>query len=193
MAFRSRKLAKALALAVPFSSFVFPQQVFCVIEQWALGDTECFDDKKSIRLTIIPFETKKIYGFFDPNTKFLCIDGVEINEDIFKNINVVPVKDIQSISIGKDVIFRPLAFKDFISLKSITIENRRLNAQLIKNKLCKVVNKALIQNIDDLIQVSHPQRQIYNTFCFHHTLKKVIINKNVNKIGEYAFFRYKSL
>ena len=34
MAFRSRKLAKALALAVPCSSFVCPSQVYCAIHLW---------------------------------------------------------------------------------------------------------------------------------------------------------------
>ena len=102
MAFSSKKLAKALALAVPCSSFVCPQQVFCV-KQWALGDTERFDDKESLcNNPIIPFRTKQIYGFFDANTKFLCIDGVgEINEDILENIKVVPVQDVQSILSGK--------------------------------------------------------------------------------------------
>ena len=190
MAFRSRRLARALALPVLCSSFVFPQKVFCV-KQWALGDTERFDDKKSLCVhPIIPFETGKIYGFFDSNTKFLCIDGVgEINEDIFKNINVVPVKDVQSVSIGKDVIVSWRAFYDFVSLKNITIEGRRLRTQLTRKK--GINSKHLIQHIDDLIP--SPCKINDGALSSRDTLKKAIISNGIREIGKNAFENCNSL
>ena len=65
MAFRSRRLARALALPVLCSSFVCPSQVSCVTHRWKVDS---------------------INGFYNDETKFLYIDGVgKINQDILES------------------------------------------------------------------------------------------------------------
>jgi len=168
MAFRSRKLAKALALAVPCSSFVCLSQVYCAIHRWQVDGLD---------------------GLYNDETKDLYIDGGgKIDKNSFKNTTSFPVKDVKRIFIGTGLIVCDNAFADFDSLKSVIISYPRPGLHLSLRK------KGCSQILSHLIESYLSERKIGDSaFSFHENLTNVTILGSVTEIGNCAFYGCGSL